>query len=73
MGSEEEQIRKREAQDKKNWIVPQAFKCSFGRAVTNDPRSFIRNYVTADPSQSPLMHKFRDESKEQWMGENFKF
>jgi hypothetical protein len=39
------------------------FRSSFGVATTNNENNYIKNYVTATPSEPPLLHKFREEDK----------
>lgn len=46
---------------------------NFGKATTNADKNFIKNYVTATPSEPPMLHKFRTEArKEEWVGGPFK-
>jgi hypothetical protein len=49
--------------DKKNWINKNGFLPCVGRKNNN----FIPNYVTATPSESPLLFKFRNVSKNKWI------
>ncbi|CDW75232.1 UNKNOWN [Stylonychia lemnae] len=72
VGCEEEQTRKRDREIKQKSIVPQDFKTSFGKASINNNTNFIPNYVTMDPSQPPLLHKFRQDTKDQWLKGTFK-
>ena len=50
--------------DKKKWINKVGFVSSVNR---NNSEHFIPNYVTATPSESPLLFKFRDVSKDKWI------
>ena len=46
------------------------FKSYFGVASTGLTKgNFIPNYVTITPSEPPILHKFRDENRENWIGE----
>lgn len=73
MGCEEEQIRRKEIESKKHWLNGKPFKTYFNKRTTNNDQNFIKNYVSADPSNPPLLHKFREESKDKWIKGNFKF
>lgn len=73
VGNEDEQLRRKELESKKHWLVQgKDFRASFGKATTNSERNFIKNYVTADPSPPPVLHKFRDEKRDEWIGGHFK-
>ncbi len=59
VGCEEEQMRKSDAMDKKNWLIKKGFKAQIGQSTTANENNFIKNYVTATPSDPPMLHKFR--------------
>lgn len=71
--SEEELYRKEYLQSKNKWMSKNSFKNYFGKASSSKSSNFIPNYVTITPSEPPILHKFRDMDREQWMDENFKF
>jgi len=48
--------------DKKNWLNKNGFLPSMNRN-----NNYIPNYVTATPSESPLLFHFRDVSKNKWI------
>ena len=73
VGNEEELIRKEELTKKKQWVSEKQFKSYFGKQTTNNKHSYISNYVSADPSEPPMLHRFRETNKEQWLKGNFKF
>ena len=73
MGNEEELLRKEDLQKKKQWISQKQFKSYFGKQTTNNKHHYIQNYVSADPSDPPMLHRFRETNKEQWIQGNFKF
>ena len=52
-------------------INSQKFINYFGKATTGKV-NYIQNYVTQDPSEPPILHKFRDEDKEKWLSGNIK-
>ena len=64
LGCEEEQLRKKEIESKKYWVAGKDFKTLFGKATTENEKNYIKNYVTADPSDPPMLHKFREENKQ---------
>eukprot|EP00347_Sterkiella_histriomuscorum_P004212 403361318 len=70
----EEQLRIRHDHlDKQNWTIPgKEFAAFFDKATVNN-QGYIQNYVTRDPSQSPFLHKFREENKRKWQGAALKF
>jgi len=72
VGSEYDQLRKEDLADKKNWISQVNFRSNFGKATSSKPDYYIKNYVTADPSEPPMLHKFRKDDKDQWIAGNFK-
>ena len=50
------------------------FKTMFGTATTNNEKNFIKNYVTATPSNPPMLHQFREPGpKSTWVGGPLKF
>ena len=51
--------------DKKNWLNKNGFIRSVGKYKMKD--NFIPNYVNASPSESPLLHKYRDVNKKKWI------
>ena len=63
--SQEEKYNIERYLDKKNWISKKAFLVSVGKYKIKD--NFIPNYVGATPSESPLMHKFREINKKKWI------
>jgi len=64
----EERERREFLESKKNWVDKNNFKGTFKSG--SDPK-FIPNYVTRDPSNPPVLHKFREENKTKWIGGNF--
>ena len=54
------------------WVNGDNFKTYFGKASTSQV-NYIQNYVTRDPSEPPLLHKFRDKNKDKWIGGDFKW
>ena len=73
VGCEEEQLRRKDIDNKRLWLNGKDFKTSFGKRSTNNDMKFIKNYVTADPSPPPLLHKFREEDKNMWVKGPFKY
>ena len=54
--------------DKKNWMDKKGFIVSIGNyKMGGDGNSFISNYVSATPSNSPLNHNFREVNKDKWV------
>ena len=54
--------------DKKNWMDKKGFIVSIGNyKMGGSGSSFISNYVSATPSQSPLNHNFREVNKNKWI------
>ena len=43
-------------ESKKKWVSNKDFLKNFGKASAKDTDNFIPNYVTRDPSPSPLLH-----------------
>jgi hypothetical protein len=37
----------------------------------NAGTSYIRNYVSMDPSEPPVLHKYREQDKSKWIGGKF--
>ena len=62
--NDEEKYYREKFLDKKNWLNKNGFLPSMNRKNSND---FIPNYVTATPSESPLLFRFRDVSKDKWI------
>lgn len=50
-------------------ISSKPFMKYIGKATTNSNLRFIKNYVTADPSPSPLLHQFRVKDKSKWVSD----
>ena len=61
--NEEEKYYRDKYLDKKNWINKNGFLPSIKKRNNN----FISNYVTATPSESPLLFHFRDVRKDKWI------
>ena len=61
--NEEEKYYRDKYLDKRNWINKNGFLPSIKKRNNN----FISNYVTATPSESPLLFRFRDVSKDKWI------
>eukprot|EP00347_Sterkiella_histriomuscorum_P023624 403333952 len=62
--------------DKAKWITKQNFNGIVGVASTG--RGFgageaAETYVSRDPSETPLLHKFREQSPSKWIYGSFKF
>jgi hypothetical protein len=55
-------------QRKAKIIADKDFRANFGKATTDNENNFIKNYVSADPSEPPMLHKFRVEKREEWVG-----
>ena len=60
----EEKYKREKYLDKKNWLNKQGF-ISYSKDKSN--KNFISNYVTATPSQSPLLFNFRNVFKNKWI------
>jgi len=69
------QYRKQEIESKEKWVDSEKkpFKSSFGTATTNSDKNFIKNYVTASPSNPPMLYQFRGDKKDNWVYGPFKF
>ena len=63
--SAEEKYLKEAYEDKVNWICKQNFIVSVVHYKMKD--NFIKNYVSATPSEPPLCHKFREVNKNKWI------
>lgn len=65
----------REAVDKSKWISRNNFEARFGIATTGKgfDKTYIQTYVMRDPSEPPILNKFRETSPERWLNGNFKF
>ena len=50
--------------DKKDWLNKNGFLPYANKRSNNN---FISNYVTATPSESPLLYKYRNVSKDKWI------
>ena len=46
-------------ESKKKWVSSKDFQRVFGRKSSNESSNYISNYVTIDPSEPPILHKFR--------------
>lgn len=55
---------------KQFWLFPYGFKSQVGINYTNKNYKIIPNYVEATPSEPPVIHKFRDVSKDSWLDKN---
>ena len=52
-------MRKKDSEEKRKWLISKGFKAKIGKSTTANENNFIKNYVTADPSEPPMLHKFR--------------
>eukprot|EP00743_Colponemidia_sp_Colp-15_P005762 GILK01006194.1.p1 GENE.GILK01006194.1~~GILK01006194.1.p1 ORF type:complete len:851 (+),score=173.04 GILK01006194.1:207-2759(+) len=66
--SPDERDRLEFVENKKRWTAEENFKSCFGKATKPQ---YIANYVARDPSQFPLLHRFREEDKHKWVGPHF--
>ncbi len=60
--------------DKDRWLSKDGFRTIFGVATTS--RGFSQTpetYVSRAPSETPLLHNFRDKSPSRWLYGSFKF
>ena len=64
--SQEEKYMRDKFLDKKNWLKKNGFIVSVGK-YSMKKNNFIPNYVNATPSESPLLHKYRDVNKKKWI------
>lgn len=55
--------------DTKNWLYKKGFINNTGKYNINNNYYFIKNYVGATPNIPPVLHKFRDISKDHWINE----
>ena len=55
--------------NKKKWISPKNFDTIYNEKYGTKP---IENYVTRDPSPSPMLHNFRTFDKKKWIAGNLK-
>jgi hypothetical protein len=55
--------------DTKNWLYKKGFINNTGKYNINNNYIFIENYVGATPNIPPVLHRFRDVSKNQWINE----
>jgi hypothetical protein len=51
--------------NRKKWINKSGFFTSIGKSAVGP--NIIPNYVNATPSESPLVHKFRNIEKDKWV------
>ncbi len=59
--------------DKLKWTDPgKAFTSYFSKASLGK-EDYIENYVARTPSQSPFLHKFREERKKKWVAGALRF
>lgn len=64
----------REPIDKNKWISKSDFNGAIGVASTNLGFSKTTDtYVSREPSETPLLHKFRQASPTKWLYGGFKF
>lgn len=59
-------------EDKKKWVNPNKPFIAFFDQATLKNQGYIPNYVAMAPSQSPLLHHFREEDKRRWLGGTLK-
>jgi hypothetical protein len=63
----------RESVDKAKWVSRNDFRAGFGIATTGKGFSPGSNtYVTRDPSEPPILFRFRQRSPEKWLGGDFR-
>ena len=55
--------------DARNWLYKKGFINNTGKYNINNNYIFIENYVGATPNIPPVLHRFRDVSKNQWINE----
>ena len=53
--------------DSKIWLYEKGFINNTNKCNINNNYHFIKNYVAATPSNPPLLHKFRNVSKNLWL------
>lgn len=66
--TEIEKLNKEYMENKKKWINKKDFQRIFGRKSSQENAHFISNYVSLDPSNPPILHKFREEDRSKWIG-----
>eukprot|EP00826_Nyctotherus_ovalis_P001389 TRINITY_DN10210_c0_g1_i1.p2 TRINITY_DN10210_c0_g1~~TRINITY_DN10210_c0_g1_i1.p2 ORF type:complete len:182 (-),score=32.06 TRINITY_DN10210_c0_g1_i1:147-692(-) len=66
--SQEDVYNEEYKQSKSKWITKNGFVAIVGSKNYRD----IENYVTKDPSEPPLLHKFRSVDKSKWLSGSFK-
>lgn len=66
--SQEDVYNEEYKQSKSKWIT----KNGFVAIVSSKKYKDIENYVTKDPSEPPLLHKFRSVDKSKWLSGSFK-
>ena len=55
--------------DTKNWLYKNRFINNTGKYNINNNYYFIKNYVGATPNNPPVLYKFRDVYKNQWINQ----
>ena len=65
--NDEEKYYKGKIMDTRNWINKKGFINNTNKYNINNNYYFIKNYVGATPNIPPLLHKFRDVSKNLWI------
>ena len=70
IGSEHERLRQIDLENKKQWLTKEGFKSMCHK--NNKDNFGSHHYVTKDPSQPPILHKFRAEDKETFLFGQFK-
>jgi len=64
----------RESVDKSKWLSRNDFNARVGKATTDKGLPYNGGtYVTRDPSEPPMLIKFRESSPRKWLNGNFKF
>eukprot|EP00826_Nyctotherus_ovalis_P013712 TRINITY_DN13745_c0_g4_i1.p2 TRINITY_DN13745_c0_g4~~TRINITY_DN13745_c0_g4_i1.p2 ORF type:complete len:246 (+),score=43.73 TRINITY_DN13745_c0_g4_i1:1180-1917(+) len=67
--SREELVQEEYKRTKKKWITAKGF-IPYG--YKNEEYKAIKNYVTQDPSEPPVLHNFRPVDKNKWIAGRFK-
>ena len=67
--TDEEQRRKEYMRSKEQWMNKQKNFIACSKA--DDEKSYIKNYVARDPSEAPVLHKFRSEDKSKFIAGPF--
>jgi hypothetical protein len=70
VGCEQEVYRLGDLENKKKWLQPKGFLNNANNASKKE-RYSDTHYVTADPSEPPMLHQFRNEDKETYLFGNF--